>query len=466
MFIRSRALLLAVALLLQTASATELVRIATYNIEDLGSFGSAQSNALASVLNRVHADIVLVQELDDAEGGPFGTFGSANGYPYSRFAGTSGTLTGGLMNGVLSKYPILSHVSWNATSISGDPSANDITRNVLQVTISIPNVCEPVTVFSLHLKAGSTQTDDFRRAVELMRVKQVVEDYLALNPSHHVFIGGDLNDDVGDGPFGATFNSLPSGLPQTYKLGNDVSFPVVYDPFVLLSSIGGIGMQPVFATHEDSTTVDATRTSGRRLDYIYVRKLTATKGDEVYYSPADNGVDDGPSGNWLYKNGVPLPSGTTGAASDHYTPYCDYLMEGCDGLRYGFGSAGDHLLIPSAGIRGGAGIGDSSFGLRAFAAKPNAPATLILGQAKLSPPFGFSLAPWVPGGSLHVSPAGLFGLFNVLADGTGRATFPLPLPSDSNLIGLSLNSQWFVADPGAPNGVGAMSDAYEVIVQP
>lgn len=456
------ALVLAAAL--PGAGATEALRIATYNVQELGSGPSY--DAARDVLLRVNADIVLLQEVRTNESAALPGFAAAAGYAHYRLSGTSGTLSGGLQNAVLSKHPILAHVAWTSASASGDPAANDMTRNILEVVIAVPEVCHPVAVFSLHLKAGSGSTDEFRRAVELMRLEAAVAAHVANHPDDHIVIGGDFNEDLGDGPFGLTFNNLPSGLPASYKLGNDVTFPVVYDPFVAVAAIGGLGLSPVPATHEDSTTDDSTRISGRRLDYGYVQQLTRVLGDEVYLSSDDNGTDDGPQGLWLYKSGAPLPSGTSTSASDHYTVFFDYLLESCAGQRYGFGSVGGHLLIPRAGIRGSGAIGDAAFALRSLYGRPNAAEILVLGQSRMQPPFGFSLDPWVPGSSLHVNLAGLFGLFPAFADAGGRAQFSLPLPADPGIVGFTLNAQWFVQDLGAPNGVGAMTDACEVLIAP
>lgn len=452
-----------------SALSTETLRIATFNVQEVGGFGTKQHNALKQVLARADADVVLVQEVTSSETSLLPSFASSAGYPFFALSGQSGTLSGNLQNAVLSRYPILSAVGWSAAAISGDPQANDITRNILQATIQVPQVCQPVAVFTVHLKAGTGNTNRFRRAVELIRLEKVIQNYVSLHPDHHVLLGGDFNEDVADGPFGQTFNSLPSGLPQSYHLGNDISFPVVYDPFVKIGQIAGLGLTMLDATHEDSTTNHATRpSSGRRLDYVFraiVGGPTAL-GDEVLYSVADNGVDDPPEGNWLRKTGSPLPSSTSTDASDHLPVFADVLLESCDGARYGFGSTGRHLLIARAGIVGSPTLGDQTFGMRLLYAEPNLPAFLVLGQARANPPFGISLDPFVPGAFLHVDPATWFGVFPGLTDSEGSALFPLPLPNVAGLAGMTLTEQWFVADANAPNGVGNVSDAYEVTLAP
>ncbi len=448
------------------ALATEKVRVATYNVEGI-DFSTAGYNSLVDVLKRMNADVVMVEEVDgNSEASSIGTLATAAGYAHWRVATAASSLTGGLRNAVLSKYPIASHVSWTSPAISGDPTANDITREILQVTVTVPQVCQPIAFFVVHLKASSTSTDEFRRAVEIRRLKKVIENYKTANPAHHIVLGGDFNDDVNDAPFGATFNSLPGGLPASYDLGSDITFPVVYDPFNTIGAIGGLSLQFLDSTLEDCATCYLTRAaSGRRLDYVWTPFNTIRLGDETYASTVDNGVDDGANGNFMRKNLTPLASGASASAADHYPVFGDLLYESCHGTRFGTASQGSHLLGPRAGIRGTPVLGDGTFAFRLRNARPSSQSVLVFGQNKLSPPFGFPLAPYVPGANLYVDVNTAYGLFVFATDGFGNADFPLPLPAVPAYAGLKFDTQWFVADAGSPNSVGAMSDAYEVVLQ-
>jgi endonuclease/exonuclease/phosphatase family metal-dependent hydrolase len=323
---RRTSLLVCSVLLLALSSAAltaqQAIRVATWNVEALGSSGSTQWNRAQDVLMRVDADIVAIQEVDGLfEALSLAGFASGAGYPHSAVGGTSGTLSGDLANGVISKWPIVFQQSWTAAAISGDPSANDITRDIFEAHVQVPNLTEVVGVFSVHLKAGSGGTNDFRRAVEIQRLASVVNNFKALHPNSPFFVCGDLNDDIGDGGFGGSFNSPPSGLPSSFDLGNDIGFPLSYNPFV---AIQGLGTQIVTATQEDSSVIDATRpASGRRLDYIFHGGGTTNLGDEVYNSSRDNGFDDAPLGFWLPKTGSPLPSSWSLDAADHLTVFAE-----------------------------------------------------------------------------------------------------------------------------------------------
>ena len=333
-----------------TISAQEPVRVATWNVQSLGSNGSGQWNNAMDILARTDADVVAIQEIDNlGEAIAFAGFSSQAGYPHSAVSNTSGTLSGSLRNGVMSKYPIVFSTSHSAASLSGDPNANDITRDIFEAHVQVPNAADVIGVFSLHLKASSGSTNDFRRAIEWHRVKQAVADFQALHPGAAYFIVGDFNDDLGDSGFGNTFGNLPGGLPSSYDLGNDIMFPVTYDPF---DDLVTCGLVIANATQEDTSSIDTTReASGRRLDYLTFAGATLI-GDEVYNSSRDNGVDDLPFGNWLPKSGSALPAGISLAASDHYLVFADYTVPSIPMLENYPGTLED--LAMSIGVNGAA----------------------------------------------------------------------------------------------------------------
>lgn len=297
------------------------LRIASYNVQDLGSIGGSQWNAAVAVLDRVDADIVALQEVNDSEAGVLATFASALGYAHHAVSARPGPLGGPLRTGFLSRFPLISTTSHTATSLSGDGNANDIGRLIFEAQVQLPNQSQPFAVYSLHYKASSGSTNDFRRLIEITRTRQAVDRFLAANPGAPVAICGDFNEDLGDGPFGNVFNSLPSGLPSSFRLGNDISLPLTYLPFGRLLGANGTLAD---ATQEDSTSIDTTRpASGRRLDYIVHEGPVVNLGDEVYASSRDNGFDDPPLGNWLPKSGGALSSPVSLDASDHLVVFAD-----------------------------------------------------------------------------------------------------------------------------------------------
>ncbi|MFT7616668.1 MAG: endonuclease/exonuclease/phosphatase family metal-dependent hydrolase [Planctomycetota bacterium] len=343
--------------------AQEQFRFSSWNIQALGTSGSVQWNDALSIVARLDADIACFQEIfSNSEVALFSTFASAANYPHMFVANASGTLSGSLRAAVMSKYPILNAISHTSISLSGDMNANDISRDILEVQIQVPNTPQRLGIFILHLKASSGSTNDFRRTVEIIRTMQAVDAFKAAFPGAPWIVCGDINDDIGDRGFGNTFNNLPGSLPGSYSLGSDISFPLTYNPFTSFTNNGSyIGP----ATQEDST-IDTTReASGRRLDYLFLENGITVVEDEVYNSVRDNGVDDGAVGGLLAKSGSPLSAGVSLSASDHYVVAAD-------------------LELPSTMSTMYPGTGEDI----AMASGINATPTLGAGQeVKVAPPF-------------------------------------------------------------------------------
>ncbi len=301
--------------------AQEQFRLSSWNIQALGSQGSSQWNNAQNVVARLGADIACIQEITtNAEVALFSTFATSAGYSNTFVSGVSGTLSGSLRTAVMTNFAILNAMSHTAASLSGDSSANDIGRDILEVQVQVPNTPQRLGIFVVHLKASGGSTNDFRRAVEILRLRQAIDAFKANFPGAPWVVCGDLNDDIGDGGFGNTFTTIPGNLPTTYSLGNDITLPISYTPFSSLTMAGSFITN---ATQEDSS-IDVTReASGRRLDYIFVENGITVLEDEVYNSVRDNGVDDGPVGGLLAKVGAPLAAGVSLLAADHYVVAAD-----------------------------------------------------------------------------------------------------------------------------------------------
>jgi hypothetical protein len=117
------------------------------------------------------------------------------------------------------------------------------------------------------------------------------------------------------------------------------------------------------------------------------------------------------------------------------------------------------------------GIGTATPGNSAFAV-----------SMSLAPPgalcaFGLSLgtAPVTAGGCTvwpnltpgqMILPSGSYGTF--VADGLGSASFPLPIPNDPLLVGLTFYGQWIAADPqgafGAWGGTFSLSPSRRLVI--
>ncbi|MGD9613290.1 MAG: endonuclease/exonuclease/phosphatase family protein [Kiritimatiellia bacterium] len=322
---------------LPSASARE-VRVATFNILDgTGDVGSLEYLALQAILARMDADVVSFQELRATSFAAWSNLASELDYPYAAISG-NGPLSGSLYNGYFSRFPIRS-----TADVVSPPGAVELTRFPFRAVIDVPDAQRPLVLWTMHHKASADNIDKFRRAIEAYRIVQDVDAYLAANPDHVEYVlTGDMNDDVRDAQTPAQFASQPPNAPASYVLGADISFPVAYATFpVDRYAPAGAGFLPVSAFWEGTATPITRPASSRQLDYVLLSPalvsspLGAPQG-EVYYSDWD-------LGGGLPKWGVPLPGGTSAAASDHLPVFVDIHMADHSAVLpvAGFVSAGE-----------------------------------------------------------------------------------------------------------------------------
>lgn len=326
------------------------LRVGSYNTQGLGAPGDPSWNALVDVLRRVDAGAAAIQEvLGAVERDRVADLAAEAGYPYWVVSEISGTLSGNERTAVLSRWPIVDSISYSAAELSGDPDANDITRDIFVVWIEVEAGRAAWAVITVHLKAGTSDTNKFRRQVEIRRVVQAIESVRAATPGSPIVLTGDFNEDPRNGPFGSpVFDAPPPDLPVTYRLGADITFPVVYDPFRTLEDAG---MARLAAFHEDDPQDPITHPATFRiLDMLWLEQHAGETGTEVYDSCDDNGVDDPPPGNNLPKAGDPLPCGVTDTASDHLDVFGDFVRLPVDQDGDGIDDALDcGVLDPQAG---------------------------------------------------------------------------------------------------------------------
>lgn len=299
------------------------VRVATFNIENFSPSHPAQFAAAVDILERIGADVVCVQEI--ASYSDLDDLADAAGYPYKELAsGTSLDYT--LHSGIMSLYPMSARTE-TAVSLSGDSNANDLTRNFVVAEVSVPDAEYDLVVIGNHWKSGTSDADEFRRSVESIRAMLATDDYDSNTIPY--FVVGDMNDDIDDSPdTPAQFNSVPGGMPGSYSLGTDITFPVDNGVFKALEA--GTGTQDlteIDAEQLAGSPIDATRrSSGRRLDYMWNSSAVTVLGSEVYDSE-----DEGQPGG-LTKYGSALPSETSDNASDHLLVFADVSLTqvGCD----------------------------------------------------------------------------------------------------------------------------------------
>jgi len=295
------------------------LRLVAYNVQGLGSIGSEGWDALGSTLRRIDADLVCIEEFEDGDTEALRALAEALGYGEPIQAAESPGIGGELRNACLGRLPATRIESFTATDLSSDPDANDVGRDFLAVRAEAGPGCH-VSVLAIHAKSGLEPIDLFRRQVEFERLGQAIARVRAEHPDDALVVMGDFNENIDDPVVGTTIDALPTGLPPSYQLGDDIVLPLHYDPFAKLQSSD---LAMVDATHEDSE-VRGTWSAfddweGVRLDYVFLDTpdRIALAGALVYNTCLDDGTDAPPTGSWLPMAGEPVPCWVGPAASDH-----------------------------------------------------------------------------------------------------------------------------------------------------
>ena len=304
---------------LSGAYADQDLRVATWNIETISAPGTPQYAAATAVLGRIDADVVAVQEVaSDTDASYLDQLALDLGYPY--VAKSPGGPFGSDRAALLSAYPITWSEFASSAQLSGDPLANDLTRYLAEVVVDVGQE-DWLRFIVAHLKSGSTNTDEFRRALEAYRLTQFAQDTAYQDVP--VIALGDINADLGDGALSPTyFTSIPTDLPTAFVTGADIqallaSEGLRNDPFHFLGQTGLI-LDAVQLDGEDSTRPS----SGRRLDYLVASTDLTTLGVAAQvYDCSDEGL---PSS--LPLAGSALDPSVCPTASDHLPVFADVVV--------------------------------------------------------------------------------------------------------------------------------------------
>jgi endonuclease/exonuclease/phosphatase family metal-dependent hydrolase len=297
------------------------VRVATYNVKNgVGSPGTSEYKAVRDVLLRTDPDVVGFQEVAVSDVANWQQLAGELGYLYTEIAGTGDSDKFNL-SGFYSRLPILAVHE----VISPSPAA-EMARYPLHIEVDVPGATFPLALWTVHHKAlTSGEDNEFRRAVEARRLIEDVQAYSASrSPLAPVVVLGDFNDD--NAQFQTLeITSLPSGLPPSYVLGSDVTFPVPYRTFPD-ERYGAAGLTPLSLYQEDTSDLSTFAAFGSRLDYVLVNDAAGIHAaqlpiGEVYNSLHDDGIGGVP------KAGSPLPAPTSATASDHLLLFADLTLD-------------------------------------------------------------------------------------------------------------------------------------------
>lgn len=285
----------------------DTLRVVTWNIETVGAPGSAEYDAALDVVGRLDADVVALQEIADAsDDADLQTFAADAGYPNVAI----GTAAFGADHvAILSRRALLDVQALDAPTLSGDPAADDLTRNFLRVEVDTQ--FDPLVVVTNHWKCCGSDMEEFRRSVESARAAQALT---GLDPAADpILVLGDMNEDTHDLPLNpGAFFALPSGLPATWWLGQDLYDQMVQvgidnDPFAPLTDFG---LVRVPATQRDGA--DDTFITGGTLDHVYRSPVVRLTAQEVF-DDRDEGLASS-----LHLATAPIAAGTVATASDHH----------------------------------------------------------------------------------------------------------------------------------------------------
>jgi hypothetical protein len=171
------------------------------------------------------------------------------------------------------------------------------------VQVDVPGTTNDPSFVMVHLKAGDTLADRYRKAVESWRIVEFLSAQGLSGAAHDLFVMGDFNEQANQpqpasfttsGVTGGMMFSDGSTLPQTFLLGSGVpeNLPYAVFPNSAFSSLGLTALPAMQADGESDRTFNAA--GNARLDYILTGTLTTTSGavfTEVYNSRLEHAFD-------------------------------------------------------------------------------------------------------------------------------------------------------------------------------
>lgn len=292
--------LLALALIAGVSGAWAApLRVATFNANwGLGSPGGADFEDSATVLNRLGADVVALQELI-SDSSNLSSMGARLGMPHSAYQSSTA-----MSVGLLSKYP-LSPPVWISRS--------GMTRPILLVQVDVPGALRDPWVAVVHLKCCNTATggEQYTRAVELYYLRKEIAQRVA--PEDPVMIMGDFNLVA---PNDVTYTTGPEGL-------SPFPAPASADGYFVPQGIFKMDARHAGTGGETWTWRSNGQFPSGPLDHIMVNAVVRARGTavEIY-----NAEKDAMGIAGLPKQGSPLAA-SFAFVSDHLPVFADIDLE-------------------------------------------------------------------------------------------------------------------------------------------
>jgi len=283
----------------------------------IGAPGQLDHDKVRAVLQRINADVVALQEIHttDVNSGNLNALAAGLGYTHLYAAPTTNAFDTSLRVVFLSKFPFLT-----TTAIGSPAGSKEITRLFPAVRVDVPGTSRDPLLISAHLKSGTATSDRFRRAVEMKRLTGYLTAQ-GMTASDNFIVLGDFNPSS----INTTFNSQPSGLPNSFVLGLDITYPVKYSTNMLayFSNPLPVKLDPRHLNNSRST-FNTTNTTGPVLDLFLVSPAIASRTytTEIYNSTLDISNNVG-----LPKFGSPPAADTSSVASDHYAVFANLELD-------------------------------------------------------------------------------------------------------------------------------------------
>lgn len=300
------------------------VRLASFNIKDGipdPVANPARYEAIKSILTRIDADVVGLQEMRRLTRPNFDRMAGELGYSHTVFSSRS-LMDSDNSTAVMSRFPIL-----YAEEILSPLGASEMTRRNLAVSVDVPGTDNDPTVLVVHYKCcglADNPINQFRRAVEIRRTLEFLS-VRNLTSVDNIFVIGDFN--LVDR--NREILELPTGLPPAYVPGADLTFPMPYwnEPDGYFQP-AGFAKLPMRQLNGSPITYPSWSST---LDYIVASAAVQGRHDaepgphtEIYNSSWDA------DGTGLAKAGNPLPAGASALASDHYAIFGDFELDDWD----------------------------------------------------------------------------------------------------------------------------------------
>jgi endonuclease/exonuclease/phosphatase family metal-dependent hydrolase len=292
------------------------LRVVSFNVENSlgGTTNTAKLTRVAERLERIGADVVTLQELFTSDTGPCSQLANRLGLPYQ--VNTFSLLK--IHNqAILSRYPISQAV--NVFGIN-----TGMVRPILLAKIDVPNLTNDPWVAVVHLKSGTSVSDQFNRSVELVRLKNALRERGVTSQSPVILVGDfNMRSTVAN----TTFFQDPDGI-NGYGNITDPIYPLTGsqntdDHFPATEMDGTPGLNILKLDLRQAGTGGSTSTHPQgALDHIMVSEPIRSRqpSSEIYHVTNDaNGVGG------LAKFGGPPATAYT-YTSDHYPVFADLVF--------------------------------------------------------------------------------------------------------------------------------------------